>query len=1078
MVRVFPVERFDVQVAPGVFGEGVPEVFDHFDGKVSHPVPFEIGAVIQVESSRQIDDGPGQRLVHRYVGVSETANKSLVAQRFPKSVPQRNGHIFDGMVFVHMQIALAKDVQPEPSVLGEQVQHVVQKPDAGFVAICFRLIELERDADIGFRRFSRDGGAARIEFAGRGRGGGHEKGGPKMNIGISSAYCMPYPENCSLAKRFSFRFLVMTPVTAMDMATDGFASRLFRERAPAWAWLAAFVVFAATLPAQAQTPSSATYDVTFRGNWAVAPNGGLAAGVSVVSGAHFTRLIGAVHNSQVTFWESGGTATAGVEGVAELGATSTFSAEVRAAGSNAVLVSQSPGGGGTPTKTFAVDFTADRPLFTILSMIGPSPDWFVGVSGLSVLDAQNQWIDRHEIELFAYDAGTENGENFQLGNPATSPQGTITSLRGVGKFSDQPMGYLILLRRGAGEVNAAPAFTGSTNFSVQENSVTVGSALATDSDAADSVTGYAIESGSDGALFSITSAGALTFKAAPNYEDPQDADKDNVYSVKVSATSGTGDRELSVTETISVTVTDEDGEAPSAPEAPGLTAVSTFMLRAAWGAPANAGPDIDDYDYRYRELESASDWTEVTNTTITGLSVTIGGLSPGTTYEAQVLAKNAEGASDWSASGTGSTQAMSLGQVTGVSVTPQPGQLLVSWNAVAGATGYNVQWKAPGEDYDESVRQDEVGAVTEHTISNLVSGVEYTVRVMARGDDMAQGPPSEEAVNAPLVLLTTAFASDLSNASESAGVVNVAVRIDPAAPADITLTYALSGTATYGVDYTISGATGNSGFLVVPSGATEASIPVTIANDDVTEEDETVVLTLTNAAADTHVLTITDDDMPAFVVFFASDSARVGEAAGAVDVMANLSPAPSSDVVVSYALSGTATLNADYAISGATGSEGTLSVASGSNSAMISVTITDDDADEGDESVILTFQEGAGYGLGNPRVYSLTIVDNDQEPTSAEPAGREIPAAFALQQNYPNPFNPETTIRYGLPRAGEVRLAVYNALGHEVAVLVDRLQPAGHYAIRFEAGHLPSGLYAYRLQAGGEAMARTMLLVK
>ena len=97
-------------------------------------------------------------------------------------------------------------------------------------------------------------------------------------------------------------------------------------------------------------------------------------------------------------------------------------------------------------------------------------------------------------------------------------------------------------------------------------------------------------------------------------------------------------------------------------------------------------------------------------------------------------------------------------------------------------------------------------------------------------------------------------------------------------------------------------------------------------------------------------------------------------------------------------------------------------------------------------------------------------------PTSTE--SNELPAEVALLGNYPNPFNPETTIGYALPHAGKVRLVVYDLLGHEVAVLVDGPQPAGRHAVRFRGDHLPSGPYAYRLQAGDEVVVRTMILVK
>ena len=89
----------------------------------------------------------------------------------------------------------------------------------------------------------------------------------------------------------------------------------------------------------------------------------------------------------------------------------------------------------------------DHPLLTLVSMIGPSPDWFVGVSGLSLLDAGGRWRSQHSVNLYPYDAGTEEGEEFSLSNPATSPQGTISSIRGTGKFSNAAMATLSFVRK-------------------------------------------------------------------------------------------------------------------------------------------------------------------------------------------------------------------------------------------------------------------------------------------------------------------------------------------------------------------------------------------------------------------------------------------------------------------------------------------------------------------------------------------------------------------------------------------------------------------------------------------------------
>ena len=97
--------------------------------------------------------------------------------------------------------------------------------------------------------------------------------------------------------------------------------------------------------------------------------------------------------------------------------------------------------------------------------------------------------------------------------------------------------------------NAAPAFTSSATFNPAENQTAVGTVEAEDSDTTDDITGYALNGGADQALFAINS-GVLTFQAAPNYEDPQDADTDNAYVVVVRATSGTGARVKTADQTI------------------------------------------------------------------------------------------------------------------------------------------------------------------------------------------------------------------------------------------------------------------------------------------------------------------------------------------------------------------------------------------------------------------------------------------------------------------------------------------------------------------------------------------------
>ena len=90
----------------------------------------------------------------------------------------------------------------------------------------------------------------------------------------------------------------------------------------------------------------------------------------------------------------------------------------------------------------------------------------------------------------------------------------------------------------------------------------------------------------------------------------------------------------------------------------------------------------------------------------------------------------------------------------------------------------------------------------------------------------------------------------------------------------------------------------------------------------------------------------------------------------------------------------------------------------------------------------------------------------------------EIPLTYALYQNYPNPFNPTTTIKYSIPNTERVTLKIYNILGQEVATLVDEEQKPGVYELKFDAGNLASGVYFYRLKAGGFTAVKKMMLVK
>ena len=174
----------------------------------------------------------------------------------------------------------------------------------------------------------------------------------------------------------------------------------------------------------------ANYRITFDGTWSQAthPEG-------FPSGAHFSQLIGATHNADVTFWEVGDLATVGIESMAEQGATNALRNEISDAQSNGhtpaapfdpIITGNGINAPGMASNTLTIH--REFSLVTLVSMIAPSPDWFVGVSGLNLIE-NGQWVDTKTVELEGYDAGTEDGVNFSMSNPASDPLVPISVLQ-------------------------------------------------------------------------------------------------------------------------------------------------------------------------------------------------------------------------------------------------------------------------------------------------------------------------------------------------------------------------------------------------------------------------------------------------------------------------------------------------------------------------------------------------------------------------------------------------------------------------------------------------------------------------
>lgn len=167
----------------------------------------------------------------------------------------------------------------------------------------------------------------------------------------------------------------------------------------------------------------ATYQIRFDGDWT--------SNLPRPGSAHFSPLIGATHQAPGAIFSPGTLASRGVENVAELGSNGVLISEINngiANGSIGGLITRSGNVGPEQITSFNISVSEDHSLLTLLTMIAPSPDWFVGVHDLDLQDANGNWRPQVTVNLNSYDAGTENGNNLSLNNSPTVPQGVIAML--------------------------------------------------------------------------------------------------------------------------------------------------------------------------------------------------------------------------------------------------------------------------------------------------------------------------------------------------------------------------------------------------------------------------------------------------------------------------------------------------------------------------------------------------------------------------------------------------------------------------------------------------------------------------
>lgn len=208
-------------------------------------------------------------------------------------------------------------------------------------------------------------------------------------------------------------------------------------------------VFLISITSYAQ--SIATYNISFESIWesvASNPTNGQS-NIDLPGGAHWSDLVIVTHKTTDGFLMMDAPASAGIESIAETGATGMFQTEVN----NNTDANQFVNAGGLGSAKGFINYNGlqiseDFPLISLASMIAPSPDWFIGINGLDLRSGnpsiENGWKTTFTVDVFPYDAGTEDGTTYILNNSETMPQGVITSRSNTTPFNEKKIGTITL----------------------------------------------------------------------------------------------------------------------------------------------------------------------------------------------------------------------------------------------------------------------------------------------------------------------------------------------------------------------------------------------------------------------------------------------------------------------------------------------------------------------------------------------------------------------------------------------------------------------------------------------------------
>ncbi len=182
------------------------------------------------------------------------------------------------------------------------------------------------------------------------------------------------------------------------------------------------------------------YNITFQSTWNAAEHS------SIPAGAHWSDVIMIFHSTPNQFLEFGQPASLGIKNLAELGDNTELYNEVGASPEGTVdqvtVIPFTSTNNATALAEAQVTLCQDQRYMTILSMLAPSPDWFIAANSIEIKNASGQWVENLELDVYAYDAGTDDGVNYDSPNSPNTPVG-ISQISGF-PINGNKMGTLII----------------------------------------------------------------------------------------------------------------------------------------------------------------------------------------------------------------------------------------------------------------------------------------------------------------------------------------------------------------------------------------------------------------------------------------------------------------------------------------------------------------------------------------------------------------------------------------------------------------------------------------------------------